>query len=134
MYSALLALEEVKNEGSFINMTALFDHEECGSSSAQGAGSNIVLQSLYRVYKVLTQKQEVPIDGFEKTMQRSFQISADMAHAVHPNYSEKHQSNHTISINRGVVAKVNHNQRYASDIVSTSILKILADKANVPLQ
>lgn len=67
-------------------MTALFDHEECGSESAQGAGSNIVIQSLYRIYKVLTHLTKVPSDAFEKTMQRSFQLSADMAHAIHPNY------------------------------------------------
>lgn len=57
-----------------------------------------------------------------------------MAHAVHPNYSEKHHSTHAVGINRGVVAKVNHNQRYASDLISTSLLKILAEKAQVPLQ
>ena len=93
-----------------------------------------MLQSLYRIYKVLTADKGTAVDGFEKTMQRSFQLSADMAHAVHPNYSEKHQDNHAVGMNRGVVAKINHNQRYASDIVSTSILKILADKAGVPLQ
>ena len=116
-------------------MATLFDHEECGSDSAQGGGSSIVLQSLYRIYKVLTHRNnDLPSDGFERTLQRSFQISADMAHAVHPNYGEKHQPNHAVGMNKGVVAKINHNQRYASDIVSTSILKILADKAAVPLQ
>jgi aspartyl aminopeptidase len=109
-------------------MAALFDHEECGSESAQGAGSNIVIQALYRIYKLLAESSELPADGFEKTIQRSFLISADMAHAVHPNYAEKHQSNHDVGINKGIVAKVNYNQRYASDIVSTSLLKIIAAK------
>lgn len=49
-----------------------------------------------------------------------------MAHAVHPNYSEKHQSSHAVGINQGIVAKINHNQRYASDLVSTSLLKVIA--------
>lgn len=57
-----------------------------------------------------------------------------MAHGVHPNYSDKHQSNHQVEINKGVVIKLNHNQRYASDLVSSSIVKILAKKANVPIQ
>ena len=87
---------EVENNGSFINIAALFDHEECGSESAHGAGSNIVIQSLSRIYKLLTSGKNVGADGFEKTIQRSFLISADMAHALHPNYSEKHQSNHAV--------------------------------------
>lgn len=64
-------------------------------------------------------------------MQKSYLISADMAHACHPNYSDKHQANHQVEINKGVVIKLNYNQRYASDLVSTSIFKILAKKANV---
>ncbi len=53
-YLALTALALVENSGNFINIAALFDHEECGSESAQGAGSNIVIQSLYRIYKLLS--------------------------------------------------------------------------------
>jgi aspartyl aminopeptidase len=67
-------------------------------------------------------------------MQRSFFISADMAHSIHPNYSDKHQVNHQVLMNTGVVIKTNFNQRYASDLVSTSILRIIAEKANVPVQ
>lgn len=76
-------------------MAALFDHEECGSDSAQGAGSNIVFQSVYRIYKLLC-NNNVEGDNFETTMARSFFVSADMAHGIHPNYSDKHQSNHSI--------------------------------------
>lgn len=75
----------------------------------------------------------MPADGFEKTIQSSFLISADMAHAVHPNYPEKHQTNHMVEINKGVVVKVNHNQRYATDLVSSTILKAVADKSAVPI-
>lgn len=67
-------------------------------------------------------------------MQKSFLISADMAHGVHPNYSDKHQANHQVEVNKGVVIKLNHNQRYASDLVSTSLLKIIAKQSNTPLQ
>ncbi len=67
-------------------------------------------------------------------MQRSFLISADMAHSIHPNYSDKHQSNHQVEINKGVVIKLNHNQRYATDIVSSSLFKIIAKQAKVPIQ
>ena len=132
-YSALESLLEVENDGRAINIVALFDHEECGSDSAQGAGSPIILQSIYRIYKLLTAGKDVPADGFEKTVQSSYWISADMAHAVHPNYAEKHQPNHAVEINKGVVIKTNYNQRYATDLVSSSLLKALAKKADVPI-
>lgn len=67
-------------------------------------------------------------------MQRSFLISADMAHGIHPNYSDKHQNNHQCEVNRGVVIKTNFNQRYSTDVVSSSLLRIIADKGNVPIQ
>ena len=90
-----MALIDVENKGSFINIAALFDHEECGSESAQGAGSNIIMQSLRRIYDLLCEKDPSK-DTFYKTMQKSFLISADMAHGIHPNYSDKHQVNHQV--------------------------------------
>jgi aspartyl aminopeptidase len=56
-----------------------------------------------------------------------------MAHAIHPNYSEKHKSNHRPNLNKGVVIKVNPNQRYATDAISSSILKVIAQKAGVSI-
>jgi aspartyl aminopeptidase len=60
----LESIIEVENEGRGINIAALFDHEECGSDSAQGAGSPIILNSIYRIYKLLTAGKEVAVDGF----------------------------------------------------------------------
>ena len=128
-----MALAETENKGEYVNMAALFDHEECGSVSAQGAGSNIIIAALQRVFKLLCGKEE-HLDNFEKTMQKSMLISADMAHSIHPNYPEKHQSNHQVEINKGVVIKLNANQHYATDLVSSSILRILANKKGVPIQ
>lgn len=75
---------------------------------------------------MLTNSSEVHPDGFEKTIQRSFLISADMAHALHPNYWDKHHETHQVGINKGIVLKINVNQKYATDIVSGSLVKIVA--------
>lgn len=91
------------------------------------------MQSLRRIYDLVCEK-ETSKDNFYKTMQRSYLISADMAHGIHPNYPEKHQVNHQVEVNKGVVIKTNFNQRYITDLVSTSILRILAEKGQVPIQ
>lgn len=57
-----------------------------------------------------------------------------MAHGIHPNYSDKHQSNHQIEVNKGIAIKINHNQRYSTDLISSSIIKILAKLKAVPVQ
>jgi aspartyl aminopeptidase len=75
-----------------------------------------------------------PKEDYYRAIHNSFLLSADMAHAVHPNYSEKHHSSHRPSIHGGIVVKINANQRYATDVVSSSALKVLAAKADVPLQ
>jgi aspartyl aminopeptidase len=73
-------------------------------------------------------------DTFDISMAKSFLISADQAHAVHPNYSEYHEENHRPNLNGGVVLKYNGNQRYASNSVSASILRESAKLANVNVQ
>jgi aspartyl aminopeptidase len=67
-------------------------------------------------------------------MVNSLLISADMAHAVHPNYSEKHEENHRPKMNQGVVVKQNANQRYATTSITTHILRQCAKEAGVSLQ
>lgn len=94
-------------------MIALFDNEEVGSNTAQGAGSNMLESALRRLCNigvsevfddyVFIYHQER--DYFEQAIVKSLMISADMAHAVHPNYSEKHEDNHRPQMNCGVVKK-----------------------------
>lgn len=106
-----------------IDMIMLFDHEEVGSQSAQGADSNMAVEITQRVFGALT-----PFDQelYYQAIHKSFLLSADMAHAVHPNYSEKHQGQHQPKIQEGIVVKVNANQRYMTDSVGSSVLKVLA--------
>lgn len=75
-----------------INIAAIYDHEEVGSDSAQGAGSSITEHILRRLSSP---------DMFELAMARSFLISADQAHAVHPNYSDKHEEDHRPAMHGG---------------------------------
>lgn len=120
-----------------IRLAALFDHEEIGSASAQGADSNLLLAVLTRLAETQFAGAEATSPGnstaFE-TFSKSFLISADMAHAIHPNYESKHESNHAPAINAGPVIKINANQRYATNSVGTVLLKTVATAARVPLQ
>jgi aspartyl aminopeptidase len=139
LFSSFFALKAILADptiadNAFIDLICLFDHEEVGSLSAQGADSVMLLQNLNRIFSVLTNGQTPKADSFEKAIQRSFVVSADMAHSVHPNYPEKHQFLHRPLMNSGIVVKTNVNQRYATDGVSCSILRMIAEVAKVPLQ
>lgn len=75
-----------------ISMIMLFDHEEVGSQSAQGADSNIIVEATERISFNLN--PALPKEDYYRIIRNSFLISADMAHAIHPNYAEKHQAQH----------------------------------------
>ncbi len=109
-----------------IRMVALFDHEECGSQSQQGAASNFLHTILTRL-NGSTELAAVSIAN-------SFLVSADMAHAVHPNYPAAHEDNHRPMIHKGLVLKENSNQRYASNLISMFILSEIAKKHGIPVQ
>jgi aspartyl aminopeptidase len=120
-----------KRDNSEVDMILLFDHEEVGSTSAQGADSNIAKETTHRISETFGANSQE--DHF-RAIRKSLVISADMAHAVHPNFIGKHQAQHHPHIHQGIVIKINANQRYATDSVTQSILKVLADRAGVPIQ
>ncbi|XP_057970375.1 probable aspartyl aminopeptidase [Malania oleifera] len=113
-----------------VRMVALFDHEEIGSDSAQGAGSPVMLNALSRVTNSFSSDSKL----LEKAIQRSFLVSADMAHALHPNYMDKHEDNHQPKLHGGLVIKHNANQRYATNAVTSFVFREIADKHNLPVQ
>ena len=102
------------------------DHEEVGSESTSGAGGSFLENTLKRMFS--------DYDEYMNMTRTSIMISADNAHAIHPNFPTKHDSKHTPFINKGVVIKVNANQRYASN--STTISKFMdsVKSINEPLQ
>jgi aspartyl aminopeptidase len=142
-FAALEALLSLDSEAgvesgaeSAVCMVALFDHEECGSGSAQGAASPLVSDLIRRVLACLwTGKTDAGAfeDAVQYTIRRSFLISLDMAHAVHPNYAEKHESGHQPLLGHGPVLKVNANQRYATDGWSAHLLRAVAECCDSPI-
>jgi len=126
----------INNQAS-INFIALFDNEEVGSLSFQGADSEFFGKNLERIFRTIAKKSEEKNsseDDFLACCARSFVLSADMAHAFHPNYSEKYQSDHRPMIHGGVTIKINPQSRYSTDSEGSSILKEIANKAKVPYQ
>ena len=119
-----------------ISLIALFDHEEIGSQSAQGAGSPVMVEAVRRISSALTDHPHaLDPDVFSSTIRRSFVFSVDQAHAIHPNYSSKHEKNHAPKMNAGVVMKTNQNQRYSTNGVTGFIVRELTRKADMtPVQ
>ena len=112
------------------NVLVLFDNEEVGSSTKQGANSPMLSHILERIVENLGGNRS----SYFQALANSFIISADMAHAVHPNYSDEHDPTNRPLVNKGPVLKINANQKYTSDSVSGGIFASLCEKADIPYQ
>jgi aspartyl aminopeptidase len=129
-HAALSAFCASGAEPGVIQVIALFDNEEVGSVSAQGANSNLVEATLERALAALGRPREEMLAVFA----RSLIVSADMAHAIHPNYPEKHEPNHFPLINQGPVIKGNAGLRYATNAETAALFRGLCRRAGVPAQ
>jgi aspartyl aminopeptidase len=109
---------------------ALFDHEEVGSTSDRGADSELLLVTLERMVLAGGGGRA----DFLRRLPGSMVASADMAHATHPNYPERHEPGHLIAINGGPVLKVQPNLRYATDGRTAAAFVLACQRAGVPLQ
>ena len=126
--NALLDEAILKNDSTLV--CAFFDHEEVGSESHCGASGSFLTDTLQRISDATSQSSQ----DFARAMARSFIISADMAHAYHPNFPNVYDGQHNVHINQGVVIKVNVNQRYTSDGVSEAMFMQWCEQAGVKYQ
>ena len=114
-------------ESGSIPVLCVFDSEEVGSSSLQGAGSDLLESTLRRICGAMDLE-------YGQMLAQSFMVSADNAHAVHPNHPEHADSANAPVMGCGIVIKFNANQRYTTDGVSAAIMRKICQKANVPAQ
>lgn len=130
VYAGLTALTESKGNGASYKVFAAFDNEEVGSASAQGARSGFLLHILDRICKNLGLTEE----EYFQAIANSTSISADTAHAVHPNYSDKHDPESRPVLGGGPAIKYSASQRYSTTAFGAAYFAELCRRAGVPCQ
>lgn len=131
VHAGMQALLQQKEDAPEVTQVlAVFDNEETGSQTKQGAGSPFLASILRR----LNSAQGGGEEEFGMAVERAFMVSADNAHAWHPNYTEKYDPTNHPMLGKGPVIKYNAAQKYASDAVSASVFDEICKKAGVPCQ
>ncbi len=128
-YCGAVSLVESKNDNAII-VNAIFDNEEVGSGTRQGAASTFLKDTLMRINKALNFDDE----KYMTAVADSFMVSADNAHGLHPNYEQKADPVNRPKLNQGIVIKYSANQKYTTDAVSAAVFKAICQKADVPIQ
>lgn len=128
-FASMEGLLRAQNHES-IAVHCVMDNEEVGSGTKQGAASTFLKDTLLRINMGLGRTYE----EYLMTLAGSFMVSADNAHALHPNYTDKTDPTNHPALNKGIVIKFNANQKYCTDAVSAAIFKELCTKAGVPYQ
>ncbi|MBT9557246.1 MAG: M18 family aminopeptidase [Myxococcales bacterium] len=129
--SALIEASRLPAPAAHTAVICLFDHEECGSGSERGAESVL----LSHVLDQLTDGHPATgAGGLRRALSRSFCVSADMAHGVHPNYADKHEPSHKPMLNGGPVIKTNMNMSYATDAETGARFRMACRDEGVPFQ
>ena len=128
-FSSLKGLLLSRPKGSAA-VHCVFDNEEIGSRTSQGAGSLFLRDTLARINAALGGTPE----DLQRRLGNSFMVSADNAHSVHPNHPDKADPSNRPFMNGGVVIKYAANQKYATDGVSSAIFRMLCERAKVPVQ
>ncbi len=129
-FAGIRALLRTPEDTPAVPVVCLYDHEEIGSTTATGADSALLASVLERIASALGSGR----DALHAALAGSVCVSADMAHATHPNYADRHEPDHHVTMNEGPVVKVNANQRYASDAESVATFLHACEVAGVPHQ
>lgn len=135
-YAALQGFLDAQEDGKgkagdgTVRVYACFDNEEVGSGTKQGAGSTFLYDVLRRISIAFGGTEE----DYYRAVAGSFMVSADNAHAVHPNHPEKTDAQNCAYMNEGIVIKSHAGQRYTSDAVSIAVFKDICERADVPVQ
>ena len=128
---AFIAAEPLENDFA---VACFFNNEEVGSMTREGAGGNF-LKSVLEEFLHTSFRDSDRIPSIDALLaSESIALSIDMAHAVHPNYPQKHEHNHAPLLGGGIVLKTNSQKRYASDVYSNARLKLLCEQANIKCQ
>ena len=128
-FASVEAMKAAK-PGSHANVCCVFDNEEVGSTTKQGADSTFLFDVLRRIVLALGRPEE----DYYTLLANSFMLSADNAHAVHPNHPEYSDPLNQTEMNKGIVIKFNANQKYTTDGVSEAVFHHICEKAGVPVQ
>lgn len=129
VHAAIEAIIDVKDDNATC-VAAIFDNEETGSGTKQGAGSPVLANVIQR----MVESQGGNYDGYCRALAKSFLVSADNAHAFHPNYAEKYDPTNHPALGGGPCIKINANCKYMSDAHSAAIFKSLCIEAGAPFQ
>ena len=128
-YASVRALLDAK-PSRHVDLAAIFDNEEVGSATRQGADSTFLSEVMRRITTALDGGEQ----AYETAMARSMMLSADNAHGVHPTHPEKYDEDNRVVLNGGVVVKFNAAQKYTSDGVSQAAFEWICKTAGVPVQ
>ena len=130
VHAGLEAMTAGDGQADVTRVLAVFDNEETGSGTKQGAGSNFLMSLIQRIVMA----QGGCLDDYFRSVEKAFMVSADNAHGFHPNYAEKYDpTNHSL-LGGGPVIKINAAQKYATDAMSAAAFQQICERACVPCQ
>ena len=130
VHAGLEAMTAGDGQADVTRVLAVFDNEETGSGTKQGAGSNFLMSLIQRIVMA----QGGCLDDYFRSVEKAFMVSADNAHGFHPNYAEKYDPTNYALLGGGPVIKINAAQKYATDAMSAAAFQQICERAGVPCQ
>ena len=130
VHAGLEAMTAEDGQADVTRVLAVFDNEETGSGTKQGAGSNFLMSLIQRIVMA----QGGCLDDYFRSVEKAFMVSADNAHGFHPHYAAKYDPTNHALLGGGPVIKINAAQKYATDAMSAAAFQLICERAGVPCQ